>query len=127
MSTAVGTVTVCSSSRFYPLAREAAKRLESSGFNVLTPSFEHDETQIAVDQETKAELTYAFLEKIRRSDAIYVIAEEGYIGRSVAIEIGYATALGKDVVLSQEAAEDAVKALTTRVVSCDGIDASSFG
>jgi hypothetical protein len=44
------------------------------------------------------------------------LAGDGYIGRSVALEIGYATALSKPVYLSEIPEEDAVKALTTQVI-----------
>lgn len=110
-------IAICSSSRFYESARRTAERLSGEGVIVFTPSFEHDETQVSVDTETKAFLTHSFLEKISAADAVYVIAEDGYIGRSVALEIGYATALGKPVFLSEEADEDAIKALTTDIVA----------
>lgn len=117
MRRGVRSVTICSSSKFYPAAMAVASRLRGEGVQVFTPDFEHDETRIKVDRETKARLTCAFLEKVRAADAIYVISRDGYVGRSVAVEIGFATALGKPVFLSEEADEDAIKSLTTAVVA----------
>jgi nucleoside 2-deoxyribosyltransferase len=67
--------------------------------------------------DDKISLTREFLRKIEGSDAIYVIDQDGYTGRSVCIEIGYASALGKTVVLSESPAENAVRALTSAVVA----------
>jgi hypothetical protein len=64
----------------------------------------------------KIRLTLEFLTKINRSDAVYAIEQGGYAGRSVCIEIGYATALGKTVILSEPPAEDAVVALASEVI-----------
>jgi hypothetical protein len=69
----------------------------------------------------KISLTHEFLRKIDRSDAIYVIDQDGYTGRSVCIEIGYASALGKKVILSEPPAENAVRALATEVIAVDDI------
>lgn len=54
-----------------------------------------------VTREDNIQLTHEFLRKIDRSDAIYVIDADGDTGRSVCIEIGYASALGKTVLLSR--------------------------
>jgi hypothetical protein len=45
-----------------------------------------------------------------------VIDQGGYAGHSVCTEIGYATALGKAVILSEPPAEDAVLALASEVI-----------
>lgn len=45
------------------------------------------------------------LEKIDGADAVYVIDPDGYIGKSVAIDIGYAFARGKPI-YSMEPIED---------------------
>jgi len=40
-----------------------------------------------------------FLSKVRKSDLLYVVNPEGYIGNSVSMEIGFAIALGVPVFL----------------------------
>ncbi|GAA2642890.1 hypothetical protein [Streptomyces vastus] len=117
--TGISTVTICSSSKFYPAAKSLAKELERQGIQVHTPRFDFDEEFVEVGLDEKMELTREFLDKIRRSDAVYVIDKQGYTGRSVCIEVGYASALGRTVVLAEPAEEGAVRALTDAVVPID--------
>lgn len=126
MADDVHCVTICSSSKFYGTAKEVASRLERGGMKVFTPRFDFDETQVQVSRERKARLTIEFLNKVRACDVVYVVAHDGYIGRSVALEVGYATALRKPVYLSQQAAEDAVKAITTGIIAAETVSADSF-
>jgi len=37
------------------------------------------------------------LEKIDKADIVYIVNPDGYIGRSVSVDIGYAFAKGKDI------------------------------
>lgn len=37
------------------------------------------------------------LEKINKADVIYIVNPDGYIGRSVSVDIGYAYAKGKEI------------------------------
>lgn len=115
----INSVTICSSSKFYSTAKRVAKVLEAEGKTVFTPRFEYSEELIDVSLEEKMVLTREFLAKISRSDAIYVINEGGYTGRSVCIEIGYASALKKTVLLSEEPSEGAVMALASAIVPVD--------
>lgn len=115
--TEIKTLTICSSSKFYDIARALAKEMIDAGLNVFTPRFDFNEEVVAVTMADKISLTHEFLHKIDRSDAIYVIDQDGYTGRSVCIEIGYASALGKTIVLSEPPAENAVLALTSEVVA----------
>jgi hypothetical protein len=87
------------------------------GLNVFTPRFDFNEEVVAVTMADKINLTHEFLRKIDDSDAIYVIDQDGYTGRSVCIEIGYASTLGKVVILSETPVENAVRALTSEVVA----------
>ena len=112
----IGTLTICSSSKFYETAQMLAREVESAGITVYTPRFDFNEEAVEVTQEEKIRLTHEFLRKIDQSDAVYVIDKDGYTGRSVCIEIGYASALGKTVLLSEPPEENAVRALTSDVV-----------
>jgi nucleoside 2-deoxyribosyltransferase len=76
---------------------------------------------VEVTKDDKIKLTHGFLGKIDRSDAIYVIDQDGYTGRSVCIEIGYASALGKTVLLSEPPSENAVKSLASEVIAVGDI------
>lgn len=114
--TKIKTLTICSSSKFYETAQALAKEMTSAGITVYTPRFDFNEETVKVTKDDKISLTHEFLRKIDRSDAIYVIDQDGYTGRSVCIEIGYASALGKTVLVSEPPAEHAVQALAAAVV-----------
>lgn len=114
--TKIATLTICSSSKFYDTAQALAKEMTRTGITVYTPRFDFNEEVVEVSAGDKIHLTHDFLRKIDRSDAIYVIDQDGYTGRSVCIEIGYASALGKPVIVSEPPAENAVNALTTEVI-----------
>ena len=53
---------------------------------------------------------------MKESSLVYVVAGEGYTGRSVCIEIGFATGLGIPIIISEAPEEDAVGALVRAVV-----------
>lgn len=112
----IESVTICSSSKFYGIAKQLASTLRSNGIEVYTPRFDFDEETVVVTREKKKELTREFLDKIERSDAIYVVNSQGYTGSSVCIEVGYASALGKPVILSEPPTEGAVAALANTII-----------
>jgi hypothetical protein len=114
--TRIKTLTICSSSKFYETALTLAKEMTRAGITVYTPRFDFNEEVVKVTKDDKITLTREFLSKIDCSDAIYVIDQDGYTGRSVCIEIGYASALGKTVLVSEPPAEHAVQALAAAVV-----------
>ena len=53
------------------------------------------------------------------SDIFYALLPDGYIGCSVTIELAYAYARGKEIVVSEAPAEFAVRALVTKINSPD--------
>lgn len=107
----MATITVSSSSKHYPQARQLAAALRADGHIVYTPEFDFDETVVTVDKDTKADLTHAFLEKIRASDALLVNDVGGYAGVSVCLEVGYAHGQGVPVYFVEDPIEWAVAAL----------------
>ena len=117
-------LTICSSSKYYDVVRTVTGHLAERGITVNTPRFDFNEQLVEVTPEQKRELTHEFLDKIRRSAAIYIVAADGYTGRSVCIETGFAAALGLPVYISEPPAEAAIAALVTDVVSI--VDAPDF-
>lgn len=114
-------VTICSSSKFYDTARKAEAALRALGMTVYTPRYDYNEQFVTVDESDKARLTHEFLAKIDRSDAVFVIANDGYTGASVCIEVGYAAGQGKTILFSENPVELALRALVDAVVPVDGI------
>ncbi|MDQ1639443.1 MAG: hypothetical protein QOF62_2782 [Pyrinomonadaceae bacterium] len=89
--------------------RSATVRDEKSGFILLTT----DETD---DPQT---LEKRHLEAIREATALYVVNPDGYLGHSMALEIGWATGLEKPVVTQFSFADQAIQALVNDVMSPD--------
>jgi len=51
--------------------------------------------------KTPGHLERVFIEQIAHADFLYVANKDGYIGRSVATEMGYALSIGRPVILAQ--------------------------
>ena len=117
-------VTICSSSRYYDAVKGVADQLVDRRVAVNTPRFDFNEEIVEVTAEQKRELTHEFLEKVRRSACVYVVAVAGYTGCSVSIETGFAAALNIPIFVSEPPAEAAIGALVKDVVSVD--DAPEF-
>jgi hypothetical protein len=91
-------ITLCGSTKFKELFIAEAKRLTLEGNIVISVGlFGHSGDKEAFDLKTKEMLDDIHKEKIRMSDAIYVINPNGYIGESTMNEIKYATLLNKEI------------------------------
>ena len=93
--------------------QKKALQFRQKGIEVLSPkltgpvSLSGGFIRLADDEGTPAEIESRHLAAILRSDFLYVINPGGYIGRSVAFEIGYA--LSKNIpIYSLEIPEDVV-------------------
>jgi nucleoside 2-deoxyribosyltransferase len=114
-------VTICSSSKFYDTARRAEAAFRRLGMTVYTPRYDFNEQHVQVNESDKIQLTRDFLAKIAKSDAIFVVANGGYAGVSVCIEVGYAVAQGKVVLFSEQPTEFALRALVDTVIPIEEI------
>ncbi|MEV0428508.1 hypothetical protein [Micromonospora sp. NPDC050495] len=117
----VEAVTICSSSKFYDTAQRAEAAFRDLGMTVYTPRYDFNEQHVKVAEPDKIRLTRDFLTKIAKSDAIFVVANGGYAGVSVCIEVGYAVGQGKLVLFSERPAEFALRALVDAVVPVEDI------
>ena len=91
------TVTICGSMRFEKEMREIAFDLETKHeMNVLQCVYNAANREISKTE--KDALAKAHFLKIALSDAVCVVDPEGYIGDSVAEEIQFAQANGKEVI-----------------------------
>jgi hypothetical protein len=92
-------ITLCGSTKFKELFIAEAKRLTLEGNIVISVGlFGHSGDKEAFDFNTKEMLDDIHKEKIRMSDAIYVINPNGYIGESTMNEIKYAILLNKEII-----------------------------
>lgn len=91
-------ITLCGSTKFKPEFMAMLENLTLAGNCVFLPGYYgHDENAIPISEEVKNNLDKLHKEKIKMSDAIYVINKDGYIGDSTRSEIDYAISLGKKI------------------------------
>lgn len=76
--------------------QEKISELKQNGIDVLSPTMSVPESRIGgfvklrTDEGLPREIELKHLESISKSDFLYVVNPDGYIGNSVALEIGYA-------------------------------------
>jgi hypothetical protein len=95
----INTVCLCGSTRFLDEFNEANVELTKRGLSVITISMclPRNDRGNQEDESLKELLDLVHLNKILRSDAIFVVGN-GYIGKSTAREILWAEMQGKPVI-----------------------------
>ncbi len=89
-------ITLCGSMKFQKEMQEVAERLTLEGNCVLSAIYPVDAARVYTGEE-KELLAKAHLERIRLSDAIFVVNIGNYIGSSTKAEIALAEELGKEI------------------------------
>lgn len=90
-------ITICGSLKFKNKMIEVAEKLELQENAVISPIYPTNSNKDAYTDEQVDILDRMHKEKIKISDAIYVVNVGGYIGSSTKSEIEYAKALGKEI------------------------------
>lgn len=106
---------IATSKRFYPEAKHLVARLKASGHVVYHPYFELDSNEVEASAESKREVTLRHFPEIDESEMVYGLTPKGYVGCSVTIEMTYAFAKGKRVLVSEWPSEFALHALVSEV------------
>ena len=112
---------IASSKRFYPLAESIVARLKANALRVSHPYFHLDHRALERDPAAKSAVTLQHFPEIDECDVLYALLPEGYIGCSVTIEVSYAYAKGKRIVVSEPPNEYAVRAMVAEVCSPEEI------
>jgi hypothetical protein len=113
------TIFVATSKRFYDEAEQLVERIKACDVKVHHPYFHLDPTEVDADPEYKSRVTLQHFPEIDDSDIFYALLPNGYIGCSVTIELAYAYARGKEIVVSEAPTEFAVRALVTEISTPD--------
>ena len=113
------TVFVATSKRFYDEAERLVERIKACNEMVHHPYFHLDPTEVDADPEYKSRVTLQHFPEIDDCDVFYALLPDGYIGCSVTIELAYAYAKSKEIVVSEAPTEFAVRALVTKISSPD--------
>ncbi len=95
-------ITLCGSLRFQKEMLETAERLELAGSCVLTPIFPAREDKNAYTEKELSALGAMHREKIKLSDAVFIVNVNGYIGSATKGELEFAKSLGKEVLYYTE-------------------------
>lgn len=93
----IKTVTICGSMKFAEEMKQISWKLEAEkGFAVIQCVY--NEQNEPIPEEVQKRLAAAHYKKIDICDAVYIVDIDGYIGTSVANEISYASANGKELI-----------------------------
>jgi len=110
-------VFVAGSRKFTKEFEEAMKKFEDSGIPAL-----HGNKNIDSERDTLGTVksdNERMFKRIDDSDVVFVIAKDGYVGYSVAMELGYAYAKGKDIISSEEIKELSVRNLVSKMMNLE--------
>jgi len=91
-------IVICGSRRFYDGIRELEKRLRADGHIVFGPILNRNISINDLPDDLKRYafmgLTHHHFDYIRKADICFIFNEEGYLGNSGTLELGFAVACG---------------------------------
>lgn len=90
-------ITICGSLKFKDEIIRVTEKLELEGNCVLSIVYLAREDKDSLSETEIKLLGQMHKQRIRMSDAIFVVNVDGYIGNGVASEIAYAKSLGKEI------------------------------
>ncbi len=132
--TPMKTVCICGSKRYKQDIDQLTNRLFDLGITVFEPDIKEpiNESALIGDKHTTqiifAGLTLKHFDWIRKADATFIFNKDGYIGNSVTLELGYATALGKPIyALEAETGDPCSNALIDKVTPTPEVLARVLG
>lgn len=119
------TVTICSSVRFEKKIKTTYRALLAAGYQVLSPE-RSGQFVLKPNDKQKIKLAKQHFQAMKDSDFIYFLAEEGYIGTSCKLELGYAIALDKPIYFSQRTGDVVLDAWAKEVIPVPKITTKPF-
>lgn len=99
------TVYVCGSFKFMSQMKELEKKLKKENIEFMMLK---KKSSVGI---------LGCLEKIDETDVVYVVNPDGYVGRSVCIDIGYAHAKGKPIYVMYPIDDPQVTGIVKRALS----------
>jgi len=97
MEEKIKVITICGSLKFKDEMMKVAMQMELAGNIILTPIFPITDDKDAYTEEEAITLGKMHKEKIKLSDAIFVVNVNGYIGKSTKSEIEFAKTHNKEI------------------------------
>ena len=108
---------IVGSRKYHSEIQHLCKELNKKGVKASTAGEWNPKIKDTFQSEKKA-LLKAF-KKISASDIVYIYAKEGYVGKTVAMEIAYAYARNKKIISSEKIHELSAQALIIKVENTD--------
>ncbi|MFP4523809.1 MAG: hypothetical protein ACLFO2_00640 [Candidatus Woesearchaeota archaeon] len=106
---------IAGSRKFYHEIERLKDELDARGVTALT-SGKWEQTQEDTLENQRDALLRAF-RGIDDADTLYILAEDGYVGKTVAMEAAYAHARGVTIISSEPVGELSVRGLVDEVLS----------
>ena len=110
------TICLSSSLKYKDTARRVIYEFKEMGIDALFPNLDSGLDKDNLDMQTMKRLCINHFCAIDKSEALYVINPNGYIGTFVKIEIGYATGIGKPIYYSEKTNELDLDSLYTDII-----------
>ena len=114
-------VCICGSFRFLDEMNEAAAGLASLGVTCLWPAGEELPDPKAMPAEEARAALLNYLKDIDAADVLYVFNRDGYLGRSMLVDIGYAYAKAKPVYCLEPVEDEFLSHMITANVSVEDL------
>lgn len=110
---------LATSKKFYPEIKSLIERIRKPDLTIFHPYFGFDLEQAEQNTALKERLTLQHFPEIDACDLLFALLPHGYIGASVIIELTYAYAKGKHILVSEPPQEFAVRAMVDEVCSVE--------
>jgi Asp-tRNA(Asn)/Glu-tRNA(Gln) amidotransferase B subunit len=108
---------IAGSRKFYEEIEKLVQQLKDNKIKVATAG-KWDNSQKDTLESEKTALLNAF-QKIDEFDICYIYSKDGYIGKTVAMEIAYAYAKKKELISSHKIEEFSAQALISKIMSSE--------
>jgi undecaprenyl pyrophosphate synthase len=110
-------VFIAGSRKFYDEIERLVQQLTDNKIRVVTAG-KYDSKQRDTPESEKQALFNAF-QKICKTDICYIYSKDGYIGKTVAMEIAYAHANKKELISSHKIEDFSAQALIFKIMACE--------
>lgn len=118
-------ITICSSIKFKDQIVQAYQLMEKAGIEPLFPELKSNFINNPTPNQ-KLQLAQNHFDKIKESNAVYFITQNGYMGTSCKLELGYSIALGKPIYFSELTNDDALDSWAKQIIPIEKIPEAQF-
>jgi nucleoside 2-deoxyribosyltransferase len=111
-------IVVGGSMKFRPKILDVLEDLNKIGINAVCPNTSRSDpdTDKAKNPEEKLKLAQDHYAAIKKSDGVYFICEDGYMGTSCKLELGYALACKRKIYFSQKTGDISLDCYVDKII-----------